>query len=740
MRHALCVAIFALVAFAGAEGGEATRAPAPDASWAKLRSELPATPREPVSDTYFGTRVLDPYRWLEDGADPRVQSWMKQQDRVARTFLDHIPGEDRLERRIREILAVESASWSRPRESGGRLFVMKTQPPRQQPFLVVASGPDAVGAAQTVVDPNQLDPGGHTAIDWFRPSPDGTLVAVSLSRLGTEAGDLHVFDVARGEQRFEVVPGVQKGTAGGDACWSPDGTGLYYTRYPREGEREGQELSFHQQLWFHRLGTPVASDRYEIGRDFPRTAEIRVLSSPATGRVVALAQDGDSGRFQHFLRDPDGGWTQLTTYADQVTGAEFGPDGALYLISLKDAPRGRILVLPRSARTLGEATLAVGEQEGALQWDFYFGNTFVPTADRLYATYQVGGPTELRTFRLPSGEPVAGPTVPPVSSVGQLRALSGQRLLFRQGSYTAPPAWYVYDPATGQSRPTAMRSSSPVSFADATVERHFAASRDGTKVPFVVLMKKGTPLDGDNPVLATAYGGYGIAQVPAFDPTLRVWLDHGGVFVEAGVRGGDEYGEEWHREGSGLLKQNTFDDFAAVLRWLIDNRYTRPGRLGIVGGSNGGILMGAMITQHPELQRVVVSSVGIYDMLRSELTPNGQFNVPEYGSVTNEAQFRVLYSYSPYHHVRPHTAYPAVLLTVGANDPRVDPRDSRKFAAALQAASTSGEPVLLRVDYQAGHGLDSSLDQRVQSKAHVDAFLMHFLGMLDGARKPAGAP
>jgi prolyl oligopeptidase len=733
------VLVVAGLAGLGAAEGTGNGGRTPEAAWRRLRAELPATPRRPVAHTYFGTRVLDPYQWLEDGHDGRVQSWMRQEDEVARKFLDAVPGEKLLERRLREILSARTVRWSHPRQAGGLLFVLKTEPPRQQPFLVAAPGPDSVDEARVVVDPNRLDPEGHTAIDWYRPSPDGKLVAVSLSRNGSEAGDLHFYDGTTGAVRFETIPDVQKGTAGGDACWTPDGKGVFYTRYPREGERAVADRDFYQQIWFHRLGTPVADDRYELGRDFPRLAETRLRSSGATGEVLAIVQEGDSGRFQHYLRGADGGWAQLTTYADQVTGAEFGPDRALYLISLKDAPRGRILRLPRGARELGEATPAVAEQEGSLQWDFYSGDSFAPTADRLYAVYQVGGPTELRTFRLPSGEPAPGPSVPAVSDVRGVRALPVHGVLFARASYTEPSAWYLYDPDSGETRETAMRSSSPVSFGDATVERRFATSRDGTQVPFVVLMKKGTPLDGDNPVRATAYGGFGISAVPHFDPTLRVWLDHGGVFVQASVRGGGEYGEEWHREGSGLLKQNTFDDFAAVLQWLVDHRYTRPERLAIVGGSNGGILMGAMITQHPGMERAVVSSVGIYDMLRNELTPNGQFNVPEYGSVKNEAQFRALYAYSPYHHVVAGTAYPAVLLTAGAHDPRVDPRQSRKFAAALQAASTSGEPVLLRVDYRAGHGLDASLDQRVALAAHVDAFLMDELGMLDARARPAGA-
>jgi prolyl oligopeptidase len=251
---------FALAGLVGLGGQQAPRTAGrtPEAAWRRLRSELPATPRRPVADTYFGTRVLDAYRWLEDGDDPRVQRWMKQQDEAARKYLDGIPGEDLLARRLREILSARTVRWSRPRQAGGCLFVVKTEPPRQQPFLVVASGPDSLENERTVVDPNRLDPEGHTAIDWYRPSPDGKLVAVSLSRLGTEAGDLHLIEVATGQERFEVIPRVQNGTAGGDACWAGDGRGVFYTRYPRKGERPAADRDFYQQTWFHRLGTPVA--------------------------------------------------------------------------------------------------------------------------------------------------------------------------------------------------------------------------------------------------------------------------------------------------------------------------------------------------------------------------------------------------------------------------------------------------------------------------------------------------
>jgi prolyl oligopeptidase len=706
--------------------------PAPravDPEWQRLRALLPATPRRPVVDSYFGVQVTDPYRWLEAGAAPAVQTWMKRQDQIARDYLGALPGEKALARRFREILAAKLVSWGAPHEGGGRIFALKREPPKQQPFLVVLPSVDATANARVVVDPNVLDPSGHTAIDWYHPSPDGKLVAVSLSKKGTESGDLHVFDVATGRERYEVIPHVQGGTAGGDAVWTHDGKGLLYTRYPRAGERPTADLDFYLQVWFHRLGTPVAKDRYEIGKDFPRIAEIKLLPDHARGRLLAIVQDGDSGRFQHYLRARGGRWTQLTTYADRVTGAEFAPDGTLYLLSLKDAPKGRFLRLPRTARTIARAQLVVPEQDGAAQWDFAWGDSFLVTRDRLYVTYQMGGPTGLKVFALPSGTPVPGPAVPPVSTVGGLRAL-GRQVAFRQTSYVDPSTWYLYDPATKRTRATALRTETPVRYEHAVVERHFAVSKDGTKIPFVMVMRQGTPKDGNNPVLATAYGGYGFSLSPHFSPTDVVWLEHGGIFVVAGVRGGGEYGETWHRQGSGLHKQNTFDDFAAVLQWLVAHRYSRPARIGIIGGSNGGILMGAMITQHPKLQRAVVSSVGVYDMLRNERTPNGQFNVPEYGSVTKEAQFRALYAYSPYHHVVPGTPYPAVLLTAGANDPRVDPMHSRKLAAALQHASTSGRPILLRVDYSAGHGLDTNLENRIETVTHVFAFLMKEVGML----------
>ena len=276
---------------------------------------------------------------------------------------------------------------------------------------------------------------------------------------------------------------------------------------------------------------------------------------------------------------------------------------------------------------------------------------------------------------------------------------------------------------------TALRSTSPVSFADIEVRREFATSKDGTKIPLNILFRKGTQRDGQNPTLLYAYGGYGISMSPNFDFTRRLWFDRGGVYVVANIRGGGEFGEEWHKAGNLTKKQNVFDDFAAAAEYLSKEQYTRPGKLAIQGGSNGGLLMGAMITQHPDLFRAVVSSVGIYDMLRVELAPNGAFNVTEFGTVKDPDQFKALYAYSPYHHVVDGTKYPAVLMMTGANDGRVAPYHSRKMTARLLAANKSENPILLRTSSSAGHGIGTALSERVKQAADIYAFFFAQLGM-----------
>jgi prolyl oligopeptidase len=702
---------------------------------------------EAVVDTYHGQQVTDPYRWLEDGDSPEVRAWTRAQNEHARAHLDRLAGAEAIRARVREIETATSSAYFSPHEAGGRLFAMKRQPPRQQPFLVVMPSPDQPDQERILVDPGAIDAEGTTAIDWFVPSPDGRLVAVSMSHAGTESGDVHVIDVATGARTGEIIERVNGGTAGGDLDWTPDGSGFYYTRYPREGERPPEDLDFFQQVSFHRLGTPHASDRYELGEGLPRIAEIQMEVDQASGRVLATVQDGDGGEFAHFLRETSGSWRQLTRFSSRIPQVAFAPDDSLLVVSREGAPRGKIVrvgVDGIADSVITGGVVVVPESEAAIVTSFMDAPSLVASRDWFIVTDQLGGPSRLRVFGL-DGSSRRAPEVLPVSSVSSPTPLADGTVLFYNASFIDPPAWYRFDPGTGRTRRTALAMASPVDFSDAEVVREWATSADGTKVPINIIRPKGLELTGDVPVILTGYGGYGISLEPRFRPLVRLWLEQGGVYAVANVRGGGEFGKAWHEQGRLAHKQNVFDDFSACIEHMFDAGYTNPARMAITGGSNGGLLMGAVLTQRPELARAVVSFVGIYDMLRVELSPNGSFNVPEFGTVTDPALYAAMRAYSPYHNVRDGTRYPSVLLITGENDPRVDPMQSRKFAARLQAASRGG-PVLLRTSAGAGHGGDNSLTERIEQAVDMYAFLFHELGIqykpvAGGAQppKPAGA-
>jgi prolyl oligopeptidase len=692
-----------------------------------LLAAPPATEKENVTDTYHGVEIVDPYRWLEDSSAERVRKWSDAQNAYARKFLDALPDYKAIRAQVAKIMQAKSYRYGEVKYIAGKLFAIKQQPPKQQPFLLVMDWPGDLSNSRVLVDPNELDSKGGTAIDWYVPSPDGKLVAVSLSQGGSEVGDIHLFDVETGKAKDEVVPRVNGGTAGGDLSWAADGKGFYYSRYPREGERPKEDLDFFTQVYFHKLGTPSADDRYELGKDFPRIAEIK-LATAKTGHVLVTMQHGDGGEFDLFWRSPGGKWSQISKISDQIVAGCFGPTGDLFLISRKDAPRGEILKLAPDTPFLSAAEKIVPEGKDAIVSNFYGGDSIVPTEKLLYVEYQLGGPSEIRVFDH-EGRSQPAPKQLEVAMVGGMVGLSDDELLFGSQSFIDPPAKYLYKPANETTEKTALATPSPVEFNDIKVVREFATSKDGTKVPLSILMPKSAQLNGSNPCLVTGYGGYGISISPSFDATSRVLFDQGIISVVANLRGGSEYGEDWHLAGNLTKKQNVFDDFAAVLKHLIDRGYTSPRHLAIEGGSNGGLLMGAAFTQHPELMRVVVSHVGIYDMLRSELSPNGAFNIPEFGTVTKADHFEALYAYSPYHRAKDGTKFPAILMLTGANDPRVDPMQSRKMIARLQAANASAMPILLRTSDNTGHGQGTPLDEQINEQADVFAFLFDQLGI-----------
>jgi prolyl oligopeptidase len=689
----------------------------------------PAAARVPVTDEYHGVKVVDDYRWLEDGGDPKVKEWSGAQNAWARATLDRLPGRDVLRAEVTRLRKIALHRYGQLRFAGGTLFALKTEPPKQQPLLVTLASEDEPASARVVLDPNLRDRTGGTSIDWYVPSPDGTRVAVSLSEGGSERGNAHVFETATGREVGEALARVNYGTAGGSLAWDADGTGFFYTRYPREGERPAADLDFYVQVYHHRIGSPSADDRYEIGKDFPRIAEIWLDRSPDGRFVLANVQNGDGGEFSQHLRGTDGRWTRLTGFADRIVDAVFGADDALYFLSRAGAPRGKVLRLPLGPGpvSMDAATTVVPEGEGTIDFTFSGARGIVPTKSRLYVTVGLGGPQQVRVFDLSGRERPPLP-VPPVSAVFQVVARPGSDgVLFQSASFLEPTAWYRVEDGAATAVKTALTPKWPLDWSDAEVAREWAVSKDGTRVPLNVVRRKGTKLDGRNPTLLTGYGGYAISQVPYFDAGLRVWLDRGGVYALANLRGGSEFGEEWHHAGRLTRKQNVFDDFIACAEHLVSAGYTSPARLAIEGGSNGGLLMGAALTQRPDLFRAVVSHAGIYDMLRVELSPNGAFNIPEYGTVKDPDQFRALHGYSPYHRVADGRGYPAVLFLTGANDPRVDPMQSRKMTARLQAAGAS--PVLLRTSAASGHGFGTPLDEQIEAEVDVLSFLFERLGL-----------
>jgi prolyl oligopeptidase len=679
------------------------------------------TPKKPVTDEYQGVKVQDDYQWLEKDDDPAVKAWSDAQNQRTRKYLDKLPDRAAIEKQLTDWYAKTSPSYSGIVSRPGTLFAFKFQPPKQQQMLVTLSSADDLKSEKVVIDPNKLDPTGKTAIDWFVPSHDGKYVAMSISQGGTEDGTLRIYETATAKAMKDSIAHVQYPTAGGSAAWNADQTGIYYTRFPRKGERPDADLNFYQQVYFHKLGTNDSEDTYSIGKDFPRIAEINLQASYDGKYIVATVANGDGGDFAHYLLGPEGNWKQLTQFSDQIKSARLGRDNALYLLSRADAPRGKILRVSLDAPELANATTIVPAGEAVIQF-------IEATGDALYLSDLLGGPSQIRRVDLDGKNETIVP-IPPISAVTEMESLEDNSLLFRDVSYVEPAAWFHL---VGNEPPkkTALANNSPVSFADIEVTREMATSKDGTKVPLNILRKKGTKLDGNNPTLLYGYGGYGLSMQPNFDFVRRLWFDRGGVYVVANLRGGGEFGEEWHKAGNLTKKQNVFDDLAASAEYLINEKWTRPEKLAVLGGSNGGLLMGAMLTQHPDLVRAVVSAVGIYDMLRVELAPNGAFNVTEFGTVKDPDQFKALYAYSPYHHVVDGAKYPSILFMTGANDGRVAPYHSRKMLARLSEANKSSNPILLRTSTSSGHGIGTALSERIKQLADEYSFLFAQLGMV----------
>ncbi len=702
-----------------------------------LAATIPAPPTTPAgntTDTIQGTKVTDPWRWLENSADPKVKAWSDAENTRTRAYLDSLPDRAAVKDRLTKLITASSPAYSSLIARGPHVFARYTDPAKQQAMIVTLDAKASPASRKMLLDPNVLDSGGHTAIDWFVPSNDGAKLAASLSKNGSEDGTLHIYDVATGKETGEAIDRVQYPTAGGSMAWASDGKGFWYTRYPGAEVPEA-DRHFYLQVYFHKLGTPVASDTLALGKadGLERVSEIFLDNRSNRAEIMAMVQRGDGNIWAFYVLKQGAPALQVGTYADKIVYATIGPDGGIYGISRNNSSNGRTVKLaaPYTKLGLAKAPIIVPESNVAIvsggaeeQWpDLDF------DPHHLFVRDIIGGPIEVRVFDL-NGKPEGKLPLPEVAANKEIVGLADGNVLYSVSTYVKPRYYARWNPATDKAEDTDLKQTSPITWDDAEVRRVFATSKDGTKIPVSVILKKGTKLDGSHPLLLYGYGGYGISQSPGFlSATDRVWLDAGGIYAIANIRGGAEYGEKWHEQGMLLNKQNVFDDFAAAAQYLIDAHYTSHEKLALLGGSNGGLLMGAEITQHPGLARAVVSSVGIYDMVRTELDPNGAFNTTEYGSVKDPAQFKALYAYSPYHHVDKGAHYPAVLMMTGANDGRVNPMHSRKFAAELQSDSTSGLPILLRTSDTSGHGIGSSLSERIAEQTDLLTFYFDQLGM-----------
>lgn len=673
----------------------------------------PPTRSEAVVDTLHGERVEDPFRWLEDERSVEVQAWMKAQDAFARQWLEGVPEREALRQRFTELFYVESVSA--PAVRGERYFYVRTHKDREKAILYWRDGER--GEERVLLDPNTWSADGTVSLGLWVPSWDGRKLAFTQKPNAADEAVLHVLDVDSGTwSEVDVIEGAKYASP----SWTPDNQAFYYAWLPTDPSIPVAERPGYTELRLHRLGTEPRRDPVV----HPRTGD------PQTFLNGGVSRDGNY-LFVYIVR----GWSENDVWWKRVgerdfrllvrgEGARYSVDvwkDRFYVLTDEGAPRQRVFaVSPERPERAAWTPLVPEHPSASLQ-----GITIV--GGHLALEYLQDATTRLRLVTL-EGQPVRDVALPGVGAASNLYGLEDRdEAWFVFSSFTTPPQVYKTSVSTGQVE-TWARVDLPLEPERYTVTQTFCPSPDGTRVPVFLVHRKDLEKRGDHPTLLYGYGGFNVSLLPSFRSSIFPWLDAGGVYAVANLRGGGEYGKAWHEAGRLHRKQNVFEDFHAVARFLVSEGYTRPERLAIWGGSNGGLLVGAAMTQHPELYGAVVCQVPLLDMVRYHLFGSGQTWVPEYGSAENPEDFRVLYAYSPYHHVRPGVAHPALLMMAADHDDRVDPLHARKFVAAVQHEGGAA-PALLRIEANAGHGGADQVAKAIDSSVDLYGFLFRVLGV-----------
>jgi prolyl oligopeptidase len=681
--------------------------------------EYPKTKKVEQVDDYHGTKVADPYRWLETDVrtSKDVADWVAAENKVTFDYLGTIPEREPIRKQLTTLWNYEK--FSTPFKRGGHYFFSKNNGLQNQFVLYTV---DKWGdTPRVLLDPNTWSKDGTVALGEVAISDDAKYAAYSTSEAGSDWQVIKVVEVASGKQ----LPDEIKWVKFSGIAWTNDDKGFFYSRFPAvDAEKSFQSLNRNQKVYYHRLGTPQSDDPVVFqNSEHPEWNHDADVSEDGRYLIISTTS-GTASRNQVHIKDLQDPYAMPVTIVDKIENdySFVGNDGpVLYFRTDLKAPKGRLISIDLRKPAAENWKEILPESESKLQSVRYAGHRFV-------ANYLSDAHSDIRIFDT-AGKLVRNVALDGIGSAGGFGGRSDDNETFYSfSSYATPPSVYKYDIATGEKQ-LVFRAKVAMNPADYEVKQVFYTSKDGTKVPMFISYKKGLKLDGNNPTLLYGYGGFDISMTPGFSISRLTWMNMGGVYAVANLRGGGEYGEAWHEAGMKLHKQNVFDDFIAAAEYLIKNNYTKPAKLAVQGGSNGGLLVGAVLTQRPDLFAATLPAVGVMDMLRFNQFTAGRYWVDDYGSSANADEFKALYAYSPYHNIKPGTKYPATLVTTADTDDRVVPGHSFKFAAAIQEAQAGPAPVLIRIETRAGHGGGKPTTKLIEETTDEIAFLVKNLGM-----------